>query len=545
MDKNDYDVIVVGSGVAGLSAALAALEFGLSVIVLEKSDKIGGGTAGSMGAMWIGGNPISVGQGFADSRERVLAYMRFLGDDQIDEAKLAAFVERGPEVVRFFAERGIPFQVVGGLVDHYYGTHPAASAPGRSLELALTEAGPYYDRIHRSPGFPIHMTLEELIAWGGLANPGGWDLKAVEQRSARRVVGMGAALTVNFLKQYESRGGVVNCAEGAERLIVEAGRIQGVVTSKGRTLRAAQVILTTGGYDGNQELAATYEGLPGWKSMFPPSIAGDGLIMATEVGGTVQIIQNNLAVFLGIEVPPARPGLPATFVTLGVTEFLCPHTMVVNRAAVRFADETYFQDVVPRLRDYVPSEHTHANLPCYFIFDHQFAQSFAFAGTPAGTPIPDWVPRATTLTELAERLGLNGLTLAATAERFNGFAREGVDKDFGRGGRAWSLARRESWEGDAGGKNANPSLGEISEPPFYGIELHPSAFCSAGLLTDASARVLSARRKPIPGLFAAGNAAAHTEYGVGYQAGHSLASGLIFGYLAALAIRDEVRAKTP
>ena len=75
-------------------------------------------------------------------------------------------------------------------------------------------------------------------------------------------------------------------------------------------------------------------------------------------------------------------------------------------------------------------------------------------------------------------------------------------------------------------------LGTVEEPPFYGIELHPAGGSSAGLLTNAHAQVIHQRRRPIPGLYASGNAASATEQGVGYQAGLSLASSMTFSYLA-------------
>lgn len=539
--QDKYDIIVVGSGIAGLSTALAAATLGLSVVVLEKADKIGGGTAISYGAMWVGGNPVAFARGEDDPRERVLDYVRFLGGDQVDESRLAEFVDRGPEAIAFFKDCGIPFRVIDGLVDHYFGAYPSASGPGRSLECALTDAGSDFDRIYRTPTFPIHMTLAELIASGGLGNTKGWDHETLGDRKNKRIVGMGASLIANFLKQYEKRAGSVCCNEGVEKLLVEEGQVRGVQTSKGRSLRANHVVLATGGYDADMTLAATYEGLPGWRSMFPPSVSGDGLVMASEIGGAVEIIHNNMAVFLGAEVPSDQPGEPPSFANLGITEMLCPHTMVVNGSGLRFADETYFQNVVPRLRDYLPQTHQHANLPCYFIFDQRFADSFSFAERPAGEPIPAWVKRAQTLPELADLLGVDRGNFLETAERFNANSMQGKDPDFHRGERAWSLARRESWNNDSPGSRVNPTLGEVSLAPFYGVELHPSAFCSAGLVTDARAQVLTASRRPIGGLYSVGNAAAHTEYGVGYQAGHSLASGVVFGYLAAMAAKEAIR----
>ena len=153
---------------------------------------------------------------------------------------------------------------------------------------------------------------------------------------------------------------------------------------------------------------------------------------------------------------------------------------------------------------------------------------------PRGGAIPAWVARADTLEALAGALGIDPAGLVRTVATFNDFAKAGVDADFGRGKTIWSLARKDQWKPTrADERYINPSLGTLRIAPFYGVELHPSAFASAGLLTNARAQVVNQRQQPIPGLYAAGNAAAHTEYGVGYQAGHSFAAGMIFGYLAA------------
>jgi 3-oxosteroid 1-dehydrogenase len=152
--------------------------------------------------------------------------------------------------------------------------------------------------------------------------------------------------------------------------------------------------------------------------------------------------------------------------------------------------------------------------------------------------VPKTVPRAATLGELAHKLGIEAEALARTAERFNGFAREGADPDFRRGEHQWKLASAKAPRG------GNASLGTIVEPPFYGVELHPTGSASVGLLADSNGQVIHQRRRPIPGLYASGNVAATTEHGVGYQAGLSLASSMTFSYLAVrhmMAFHEESR----
>ena len=166
--------------------------------------------------------------------------------------------------------------------------------------------------------------------------------------------------------------------------------------------------------------------------------------------------------------------------------------------------------------------------PCYLIFDSQYAENYSLAHLPPGAPIPGSVARADDLRELAGKLGVDPDGLVSTVERFNDFAREGVDADFHRGGLTWRLAN------SSGVARKNASLGPIEKPPFHGLELHPSlGTSSAGLLTDEHACVIHQRRRPIPGLYAIGVASARTELGAGYQAGLNIASGLVFGLRAA------------
>ncbi len=145
--------------------------------------------------------------------------------------------------------------------------------------------------------------------------------------------------------------------------------------------------------------------------------------------------------------------------------------------------------MAPSLRRYDVKTHRYANLPCYLIFDQQYVDGFSFIDAPLGGEIPDWVARADSLTELAAKLKIDPGGLAETVERFNGFARNGADTDFARGQAAWTLARKDVWKPTRADETyVNPSLGTLRIPPFYGVELHPSAFASAGLVTNSTRR---------------------------------------------------------
>jgi hypothetical protein len=170
----------------------------------------------------------------------------------------------------------------------------------------------------------------------------------------------------------------------------------------------------------------------------------------------------------------------------------CPHTIVVNRDGARFADETYFQNMVPSLRHYDVKKHRHTNLPCYLIFDQQYIDGFSFIDAPRGSEVPPWVSRANSIEELASKLKIDAAGLAATVARFNGFARGGADEDFRRGEAAWCLAKKDVWKPTRADETyISPTLGTLRIPPFYGVELHPSVFASGGLVANACAQVIN------------------------------------------------------
>ena len=529
-----YDVVVLGSGIAGLAGALAAHELGLKPVVLEKAGLLGGGTVNSYGLIWVGQNHLAQAQGHDDNRDDVIAYMRFLSGGFLDEARMATFVDRGREALKFFADRGVRFRVVRGLTDHYFGTAPGTRAIGRSLEVELIsghDLGDWRERVLMPHDVPCFVTAEEQVAWGGINNFSRWDQDLVRERKARDMRGKGLGLICHFLNALRSRGVPVLTGQAVDRLALEDGRVTGVVMQSDERIAARRgVIVATGGYSANAQMSRDFEQIPGIDrepdSLSLASLTGDGLVMGAEIGGVLYKVQNSLRVMLSYTIPPEEPGKPGVCVHAGIVELCSPHTMVVNRYGKRFADETFFQGIVPALRHLDPMRHEHPNLPAFLVFDSQYLKRFSFANRPVGNDVPKSVPRAATLPELAQQLGIDGEALARTAERFNGFARSGVDPDFHRGENQWKLASAKAPRG------VNASLGTIEEPPFYGVALHPTGSASVGLLADSNGQVMHQRRRPIPGLYASGNVAATTEHGVGYQAGLSLASAMTFSYLA-------------
>jgi hypothetical protein len=528
----EYDVVVAGSGVGGLGAALAAAEAGLSVVVLEKDRLIGGGTALSAGGLWAGCNHLQRAAGLADSRQAVLDYLNFVGGGSSEPAHVEAFVDYAPVALEHFERCGVKTQLVLGFPDHYFPVAQGSVERGRTLEaqpISLRELGEWGAKIRDSHIDPHRVSVAEFLASGGLVNKKGRDPALLAEREANGIRTCGAALIIHLLKANLARGTSVLLSTPIERLLGDQ-RVSGVRTGDGREIRARRgVVLATGGWEGDPTVARTFEGLPGMRSAFPKAVSGDALRIASDFGAAHAIIRNNLALILGFMVPPKKPDQEPEFRHSQVRECACPHNIIVNADGNRFSDEGYFPDTSAALREYDVWRRRFRNLPAYLIFDSQYVENFAFAGGAAGAPPPAWVRRADSLGELARKLGISPEGLEGAVRRFNGFVREGVDRDFNRGGKKWKQASPAAIKT---GSPANRALGTLEQAPFYGIEMVPAPVVpSGGLRTSASAQVMSVRGAPIAGLYAAGNAAAHLEFGMGYQAGISLMSALTFAYL--------------
>lgn len=236
-----YDVVIVGSGIAGLAGALAADALGLRPIVLEKAAKLGGGTVHSYGLIWVGQNHLAEAARHNDTQDEVLAYMRFLGGGNIDDARLTTFVNRSPEALKFFEKCGVRFRLVRGVTDHYYDKAPGSHAVGRSVEGELIsglDLGGWRDRVSVPHDVPCFVTAEEQIAWGGINSASRWDADLVRERKRQDMRGKGLGLICHFLKALHDRGVSVLTDQDVASLAVEDGRATGVVMRSGGLVAA-------------------------------------------------------------------------------------------------------------------------------------------------------------------------------------------------------------------------------------------------------------------------------------------------------------------
>ena len=531
------DLLIAGSGAAGCAAAIRAADLGLEALVVEKARELGGVTAYSYGQVWVPGNHLG---GREDGRDAALAYLEFLGGGFGDPALRRVLVDESAAVVRHLGERaGVPWRAIPGLPDYHWPDVPGAVAEGRYLEVDPVPGatlGAWAERVRSSPHAPLALTNGEMLAAGGIAASGGWDLALAAERAARGERTLGPGLASALVRAALVDRGVEAWLDArVVELVAESGAVVGaVVEREGRALRVSArrgVLLATGGYDWNPELTRSFEQLPEWHSLCPPSITGDHVALAGAVGAALAAVPPlNLSALFAIHVPGEEIEGHPRWRSAGFEAGL-PHAILVNDRGERFADESFYRDLLPRARSWDGRAQRYTNLPMFLVLDAQHRARYPLAGFPAGSELPPGIAeQGDTPGALATRLGIAPDALEVTVERFNRMAREGVDRDFGRGRVPWAHAMA----GDLRHR-PNPNLGALEKPPFLGLRLAPvsGGINAAGLRTDRFARVVHVSGRPIPGLYAAGNAAAHLDVGAGYQSGIANLRGLVWGDVAA------------
>ncbi|MEX2374576.1 MAG: FAD-dependent oxidoreductase [Dehalococcoidia bacterium] len=530
MDE-EYDVVAVGSGAGGLTAAVTASAKGGRALVLEKDDMLGGVTALSGGQVWIGASHVGRAAGIKDTLAETEAYLTYLSDGFAQPELRKVYVSRGPEVLRFLCDEiGIPFQLIDEWPDYYYPDAPGSKGAGRFLETApftAADLGEWEALCVR--GDYVVTSHDRSLAGGSIESLG----QAARLHAERGELCAGAALSAYLIRAALAHGVEFRVATPAVRLLTKGDRVIGVEAKRGgETLRIGArrgVVLATGAYDWNPEHVQTYEQMTGLVSATPPTIEGDHIVMASELGATVVSARPSAAntVLYGFSVPGEPEGREShKLVVPG-----WPHSIVVNSRGERFADDSFLSDVAIGMGRYFGVGRGFANSPAWLIFDQEYRDKY-----PLGPYYPDdQLPRGLVTvrdspTDLAEAVGMDPRGLEATITMFNEYCATGVDAEFGRGSRKYS----QMMTGDHSLRN--PNLGPISRGPYYAMDFVRIGvgIPTAGLKIDGEAQVIGVRGNVINGLYAAGNAAAHTDIGAGYTSGIANARGLIYGYLAAI-----------
>jgi 3-oxosteroid 1-dehydrogenase len=544
-DTAQFDVVVAGSGGAGMTAALAAAHHGLRAVVLEKTDRFGGSTARSGGGIWAPGNEVLRRAGVRDTPEQAAAYLAHVAGAGVPEASRRALLERGPEMLTFvLARTPVEFAWVPGYAD-YYPEAPGGLAPGRSVEPVPLDARVLGEEIARlNPPYlpaPEYVTITQAdYRWLSLGTRHPRALLTAAQVSARaargrllrrRTLSMGQALAAGLRAGLASAGVPVWFGTALTGLHVEDGRVTGVeATRDGRPVlvRAGRgVLIATGGFERNDQMRQRHQRAPIGTSWTTGSAGntGDGIVAGEAAGAALDLMDD---AWWGPSIPLS--GGPY----FCLAERSLPGCILVNGAGQRFVNESApYVDAVHAMYEGNCADNPH--IPAYLVFDQRYRNNYVFAGLPPRKSLPRrWyragaVFRGASLAELAAEIGVDGSGLAKTVARFNEFADSGIDEDFGRGSSAYDRYYSDPR------RRPNPNLARLDRPPFYAAKIVPGDLgTKGGLRTDERARVLRPDGTVIAGLYAAGNASA-SVMGHSYAgAGATIGPAMTFGYLAAL-----------
>jgi 3-oxosteroid 1-dehydrogenase len=553
-DAREYDVVVVGSGAAGMVAALTAAHQGLSTVVVEKAPHYGGSTARSGGGVWIPNNEILKRDGVKDTPAAAAEYLHSIIGDVVPAEKIDTYLKRGPEMLSFVIKHS-PLKLcwVPGYSD-YYPESPGGKPTGRSVEpkpfnankLGADLAGlePPYGKV------PMNMVVmqQDYVRLNQLKRHPRGLLRSLKvgiratwgKVTGKNLVGMGRALIAPLRIGLQKAGVPVLLNTALTDLYVEDGVVRGIYvrdtnspeSDEPRLIRARRgVILGSGGFEHNEQMRVKYQRAPITTEWTVGAVAntGDGIVAAEKLGAALELMED---AWWGPTVPLV--GAP----WFALSERNSPGSIIVNTSGKRFMNES-----MPYVEachwmyggKYGQGDGPGENIPAWLIFDQQYRDRFIFAGLQPGQRIPKrWlesgvIVKADTLSELAELTGLPVDGLQATVERFNGFARSGVDEDFKRGQSAY-----DRYYGDPTNK-PNPNLGELSHAPYYAAKMVPGDLgTKGGVRTDVDGRALRDDDSVIAGLYAAGNVSSpvmgHTYPGPGGTIGPAMT----FGYLAAL-----------
>jgi succinate dehydrogenase/fumarate reductase flavoprotein subunit len=547
----EVDLLVLGAGAGGMTAALTAAVLGLRVLLVEKTGLVGGTSARSAGSVWLPNSRHSPpGE---DSIEKALTYLRHAVGDRLDRERASAFLQAAPEMVDFLEDNAaVRFRA--------YPCHPdyLATLEGATLRGRVLEPLPF-DAAALGPRFcDLRPPLPEFMLFGGMMVDrtdighlmsatrkissfrhairllGRYGIDRLRHRRGARLV-MGNALVGRLYHSLLQRSVAVLRSTEVASLTRDGGRVTGAILKRGAAtseIRAgAGIVLATGGFSRCPDLR---------KRLLPPALdesspvvesaTGDGLHLAERVGG--HLAEHDSNSFLA---PVSRrrraDGSMAVFPHF-VLDRGKPGALAIDPAGRRFVNEAtpyhlFGEALLATLRNFPQGT-------CHLICDDAFIAKYGLGMVRPRrmnlrTAIEDgYVVIARTLDDLAARLHVPADALSATVARHNRFAETGKDEEFGKGEDGYQRNLGDPAHGP------NPCLGPIARGPLYALAIHPGDIgASAGLACDASARVLGGDGAPIEGLYACGNDMASIMAGRYPGPGITLGPAMAFGFIAA------------
>jgi len=550
-EEIEVDVLVVGTGASGMSAAVIAAHHGLEVLVVEKEPPYGGTTARSGGWLWIPNHPMQAAIGVKDSLEAASTYLLHEAGEKFDPDRVDAFLTAGPSMVEWFQrETAIRFDPSAAFSD-YHPDAPGGMAGGRAIVASAfdgRELGPLLSQL-RPP-------LPELTVFGVMIGSGvelthfmRWSKSlASAAYVARRLAGHacatlfhgrsvrltnGNALAGRLLKSAVDAGVMLWNSAPVLDLIRSNSRVAGAkIHREGRTISVNArkgVVLACGGFPHDLERRKRLFPHAVHYSPAPAGNAGDGLRLAQRAGARVDEDLPNAAAWVPVSRVPRTDGSFGLFPHF--IDRAKPGVIAVTRKGRRFVNEgNSYHDFVQALLREVPTDPE----PCaWLVADHRAIRAYGL-GFVKPRPLPltphlnsGYLISAPDCRDLAAKIGVDPTALANTVNRFNQNAKSGTDPDFHKGENAYNR-----FYGDPDIK-PNPCIAPIAEPPFYAVKVVVGDLGTyAGIATNGSAQVLDERKRPIPGLYACGNDALSIMGGNYPGPGITLGPAMTFGWIA-------------
>ena len=543
-----YDVVVVGSGASGMTAALTAAKRGLRTVVVEKAPTFGGSAARSGAGVWIPNNPVILAAGVPDTPALAAQYLAAVVGPEVPAARQSAFLANGPKMIAFvLADSPLRFRFMAGYSD-YYPELPGGMPNGRSIEpdqLDGTILGAELANLNPSYlAVPAGMVVFSAdYKWLNIAavNAHGADVAAacLARGTAAALAGqkpltMGQSLAAGLRAGLQQANVPVLLNTPLTDIYMSGGRAAGVYVtangSPGLITAARGVIVGSGGFEHNLAMRAQYQQAPvGQWSVGAKENTGDGILAGQRAGAALGLLDD---AWWGPAIP--IPGTPY----FCLAERTLPGGLMVNQAGLRFVNEAApYSDVVHVMYAKNPSA---PDIPAWLIVDQNYRNRYLFRDILPTLPFPDaWyqngsVYKAWTLADLAGQIGVPSQALINSVTRFNEEAWAGKDTDFHRGDSVYDHYYTDP------AVIPNSCLGVLWEAPFYALRIVPGDLgTKGGIQTDERARALRPDGSVIPGLYAAGNASV-AVMGHSYAgAGSTIGPAMTFGYVAANDIADQ------
>ncbi len=538
-----FDVVVVGSGAAGLTAGLSAKLQGLKSLVIEKTDRYGGASAISGGALWIPNNHVIKGEGVPDTHELARQYLDATIGDRVPEALKEAYITKGPEMLRFLYNKTnhMRFQYAKGYSD-YYPEKLGGLSQGRSIEpliFDLTKMGSLADHMRRATlstkgftmnSYEFHKVNMITRTFKGKTTALRLGIRLVKSKVTKsEPVALGEALVARLRLSLAEANGELWLSTAFKNFIMDNERVVGVIIERdGQEQRIEAkrgVVLSSGGFSHHQALREKYLPAPtnaAWTS--------------SPVGQTGDIIEPSVTIGATLDLMDKVWGAPSVIEPQGQPFFLVADRGVPNMVVVDSAGQRYVNEAAP-YHEFVDTMYKHQEetkqaVPSWILIDTAAKSRYIFTGLFPGQAFPkSWydhgiVKSAETIEDLARQMDVPKENLVETVNRFNIFAHNGHDDDFNRGDSAY-----DNYYGDP--TLPNPNLAELKKAPFYALRLYPGDIgTKGGVVVDEFARVVKKDGQPIEGLYASGNCSASIMGETYPGPGATIGPGMTLSYIA-------------